>query len=163
MINKRSFVILKGFGVLAVSLLFILIGCNRTEIKAIDRRKLEATTQSIQRNFVNVSCVRCHAQAATVNRNVALGDISKIIEADGHVHEHGSMRLLIKPGCPKQSFFLSIMKEGKMPPSPEAKVSTETLKVIEDWIVSLKPNAGNACNDDEPGGSRESGEPGEPN
>lgn len=149
MLSNRFFMDIGKVWAFAIPLLLFLSACNRTETKG-NEEKLEATAQSIQRTFVNVSCVSCHTQNTTANRNVVLTDITRIIEEPGQPHEHGKMRMLIKPGCPKESFFLSIMKEGKMPPKPSEKVSADTVKVIEDWIISLKPNAGKYCNSDEP-------------
>ena len=143
--------------------LLLLAACNRAQTGASDQ-KLEATTESVQRAFVNQSCLKCHTVAKDTNRNVALADINTLIEPEGHVHHHGdpAVRFLVKPGCPKKSFFLSILREGKMPPPPGLKISEEKLQVIEAWITSLKPNA--VCEDleeppdsptpggDEPGG-----------
>jgi len=114
-------------------------------------KELFPTLQSVQTDFVNDRCLSCHQTATAQNRQVALVDIALLIEGNGHNHGHGNTgRHLIKPGCPKQSFFLSVMREGKMPPPPGEKVPSETLKIVETWIVELKPNAGNSCNDDEP-------------
>lgn len=63
----------------------------------------------------------------------------------------GARANLIKPGCPKQSFLMMILKAQKMPPLPNPPVDAATIKVLEDWIVSLDPNAGTACDGDEPG------------
>ena len=123
--------------------------------------KLEPDLKSIQTVFISKKCVSCHAEATERNRFVVLTEISQIIEKtdkkDGHQHHLNEAtpladqvrKNLIKPGCPKQSFFLSIMKEGKMPPPP-SKVSPDELKIIEQWITSLKPDAGKSCSD-EPG------------
>lgn len=113
--------------------------------------KLKPEIQSIQTDFVNTKCMNCHSNATERNRFVDLRDISQIIEGSSHSHQPGETRRnLIKPGCPQQSFFLSIMKESKMPPSTADRINEESLKIIEDWIIGLKPNAGNICNDDEP-------------
>lgn len=105
--------------------------------------------KSIQSEFVNKKCLSCHSQPTEKNRFVALSDISQIIAGIGHTYESSHMRRnLIMSGCPKQSLFLSIIKEGKMPPSEN--VSAVILRTIEEWIVSLKPSAGRACQDDEP-------------
>ena len=122
--------------------------------------KLEPSLKSIQTIFVTKKCLSCHTEATERNRNVVLTDLSLLIEKTnndgGHQHHLkdsiplGQMRKnLIKPGCPKESFFLSIMKEGKMPPPP-SKATPEELKIIEQWITSLKPDAGKSCSD-EPG------------
>lgn len=135
---------------------FFLWGCNTSETKSntpAAEEKLESTQDSIQRNFVNRSCVSCHTEATASNRHVSLTDISKVIEKPGHDHSGGAhIRYLIKPGCPKQSFFLSIIREGKMP--PREKIASDIIKTIEDFIISLNPQAqsGKLCDDDEPGG-----------
>lgn len=121
-------------------------------------RELKPTLQSIQADFVNVKCISCHMTATDKNRYVVLTDLSKLIEGGGHTHGPGGThhhRHLIKPGCPKQSFFLSILKEGKMPPPPAQKISEKELNVISDWITGLKPSAD--CKDDEPPDGPESG------
>lgn len=109
------------------------------------------TRESIQQNLVNVSCLRCHTQATAKNRYVNLTDIMTLTVPGDHATEEGHHhRVLILPGCPKQSLFLSLLKEGKMPPTPADSVPMATLKAIEDWIISLKPDAGTTCEGDEP-------------
>lgn len=118
------------------------------------------TLEGLQKNFVDVSCVKCHTSATAKNRWVDLTDILALTKAGDHTTEAGHHhRILIQPGCPKQSLFLSILKEGKMPPSGDA-VPASTLQALETWIVSLKPNAGTSCNSDEPQDSHPV--PGEP-
>lgn len=116
--------------------------------------KLLPTLESIQQEFVNNRCVTCHKTATSQNRHVALKDLRTIIEGRGEPHSH--VRKIIKPGCPKQSFFLSIIREGKMP--PRETVRDDDVAAIEKWIISLKPDAGPTC-DDEPGGGGGEGEP----
>ena len=107
--------------------------------------KISPTIQSIQHDFVDKKCLSCHGQATERNRYVALSDLGSIMDVGSHSHHPNEMRRdLIKPGCPKQSFFLSIMREGKMPRGE--KVDEETLKTIEQWITGLKPDAGSTCN-----------------
>ncbi len=80
-----------------------------------------------------------------------MADIATSIEKPGHDHGTGAHpRYLIKPGCPKQSFFLSIIREGKMPPAPAEKISPETIKAIEQFIIALDPKAGKMCDDEPP-------------
>ena len=115
---------------------------------------VEPTMESIQKNLVDKNCVSCHQSATSANRLIALGDLSVVIQTPDAHHDHNSMRQdLIKPGCPNQSFFYTIMREGKMPPPPTTEVSEENLKTVEQWIVSLRPDAGPTCDhdDDEPG------------
>lgn len=119
---------------------------------------IQPTKESIQTEFVNKSCLGCHESASARNRFVDLRDIGVLAE-EGHVHEPGGPRHnLIKPGCPKQSFFLSIIREGKMPPPPAPRPSDENLQAVDAWIVSLKADA--TCLSDEPGG--DDGEDDEP-
>lgn len=143
---------------LGISLFFFLTGCNYSHLKNQDQ-KIEANLSGIQR-FVDGACVRCHMQSTAANRYVSLIDISELIEKPGNDHGSGHQhtRFLIKPGCPKESFFLSIIKEGKMPPG--GGVSAQTMQSIAEFITSLNPHPGTEC-DDEPGGSGP-GEPGEP-
>lgn len=109
--------------------------------------ELRATRESIQVDFVDRRCLSCHQAPTEQNRHVALADIRKVIE--GAPHEPGGhLRTLIKPGCPKQSFFHSILRERKMPPSPAQAVDEKELSVIAEWITSLKPDA--KCDDGEP-------------
>ena len=128
-----------------VCFVLLLVSCHREQVGATDER-LEATVDSIQRNFVNRHCLECHLTATAANRYVSLSDLSTLIEKTGDGHSHHP-RFLIKPGCPRESFFLSILKEGKMPPAPAQKVSAEAINTIERWIISLHPNG--SC-DDEP-------------
>lgn len=37
-----------------------------------------------------------------------------------------------------------------MPPSQSERLDAETLKIIEDWIYNLNPEASTSCNSDEP-------------
>ena len=113
-------------------------------------QKLTPDIQSIQSDFVNQRCLSCHSEPTSRNQNVWLGDIFQIIEGNP-IRFPGARQNLIKPGCPKQSFFLMILKAQKMPPTPNPPVDASTLKVLEDWITSLDPNAGTACDGDEPG------------
>lgn len=142
--------VMKSFGFVLVA---ILTSCSRNSEPAPQGGSVTVlpTKESIQRDFVNVSCVGCHTQPTAKNRNVALSDIGAIIVGAPHDHTANPMpRMLIVPGCPKQSFFLSILKEGKMPPGGQQTVPAATLQAIETWITSLKPDAGNSCNSDEP-------------
>lgn len=122
--------------------------------------RVSPTQESIQRDFVNVACLECHRMPTAKNRNVGLSDIGAILENGSH--DHGTTfvaRKIIRPGCPKQSLFLSILKEGKMP--PKGKVPGETLDAIETWITSLDPAAEKTCERDEPtDGEKQPGEPG---
>jgi hypothetical protein len=109
----------------------------------------QPTLASIQMDFVDRRCVSCHQEATATNRHVKLTNFMEIVEGTGHPPGGAHVRKIIKPGCPKESFFHSIMREGKMPPPPAPKPSPEWLKAMADWITSLKPGA--IC-DDEPGG-----------
>lgn len=129
-----------------------LFGCDHRELKSRDE-KLEATQESIQRNLVNRSCVSCHLDATVKNRYVSLVDIGSVIEKPGS--SPSGRRYLIKPGCPKESFFLSIIREGKMPPAPAQSISTEEIQVIEEFIRDLNPSATSETCSDEPPDSEE--------
>lgn len=138
-----------GFAVL----LSLLSGCSRSSEPTPQGGAvtISPTQESIQRDFVNVTCVGCHRQATAKNRNVALSDIGSIIAGKPHDHDAGPMpRMIIIPGCPKQSLFLSILKEGKMPPAGTSTIPSETIQAIEAWIKNLNPDPGNSCNSDEP-------------
>lgn len=130
-----------------------LAGCARSAPSLVTSKdlpipeKITPTAESIQRNFVDKKCLSCHMQAIESNRFVVLKDITQLIEGT----TGGSGRKnLIKPGCPKGSFFLSIMKEEKMPPPSYGRIESDTLRAIEEWIVGLDPNAGSSCSGDEP-------------
>lgn len=156
---------LSRLGKIAASgaLTVVLVGCNYTSRKHSQSSPVvvQSTRESIQRDFVNVYCLGCHTQANAKNRFVDLTDIVKLAEPGDHTTEAGHHhRVLVQPGCPKQSLFLSILKEGKMPPRPAEPVPAETLRSIESWIVSLKPDAGDSCNGDEPGAGVDGDEPG---
>lgn len=109
------------------------------------------TLASIQKDFVDRKCVSCHQEATHNNRHVKLTNLTEVIEGTG---PSGHVRKIIKPGCPKESFFHSIMREKKMPPAPAEKPTEEVLKIIAEWITNLKPGA--IC-DDEPGGGEVDG------
>lgn len=123
--------------------------------------KIEPNKESIQKNLMDTACVACHRGATSSNRFVDLSDIETVISTGEHIHDPSAPRHdLVEPGCPKQSFLLSIMREGKMPPPPAERPSDEGLKAVEDWILGLKP--GSTCDSDEPGGDDggDSDEPG---
>lgn len=141
----------------ALSLLLALAGCNYTHPK-VSEENIQANLESIQRDFVDVRCVRCHTEATAANRYVSLIDITQSIETPKSGPE-SRPRYLIKPGCPKQSFFLSIIKEGKMPPG--GGVSPKAIEAIEKYITSLNPHAGTDCSDEPPGDETDPGEPGD--
>ena len=137
--------------------LFALSACNYDRVKSTGAGgdpklapKLEPTLKSVQEVYVNARCVSCHLEPTTKNRNVALTDIRDVIEKP-HVHGSGPHpKYLIKPGCPKQSFFLSIIKSGKMPPPPAERVSAEDFKELEAFVLSLDPKAAKLCDDEPP-------------
>lgn len=113
--------------------------------------KVLATLESIQRDLVNESCLGCHSVASDTNHHVDLSNVSKLL--DGASHDSGSSEhktTILVPGCPQQSLFLSIMKEGKMPPPPASKIAGEALQAVETWIESLNQNADLDCDSDEP-------------
>jgi mono/diheme cytochrome c family protein len=136
-----------GVWFMTTSLVALLSACNQPTT-IISTQKLESTLESIQRDFVNPNCIQCHTQATENNRYVKLTDLSAVIEKTGHDHSSPHVRYLIKPGCPKQSFFLSIIRAGKMPPS--GKVSAEEIQTIETFIKNLDPNAKKKCDDEPP-------------
>lgn len=115
--------------------------------------KMLANEESIQNDLVNTRCLSCHGGASEANRNVDLRNIGLLVRGrhhgPGHVSD-GSRHGLIVPGCPDESFFYTIMKQGNMPPAPAERVSAETLKIVEDWIISLKKDGDPECGDDEP-------------
>jgi len=129
--------------------LALFSSCNRIEHK-VSPQKLEPTAASIQRSIMNGRCVRCHLDSRKENGYIPLTDFTVLVE-DGKPHDHSShKRFLIKPGCPKQSVFMSILRKGKMPPPPDAALSEGEFDVIEKWITSLKPEAEKLCESDEP-------------
>lgn len=146
--NFSSWAVL-GWGLIV--LFPLLSACGEKSGSSPQGVTISPTQESIQRDFVNVSCLSCHTQATPKNRYVNLNDIMALTKPVDHTidpeHHH---RVLILPGCPKQSLFLSILKEGKMPPAPSDPISAATIQALESWIVSLKPNAGTSCNSDEP-------------
>lgn len=136
-----------------LSTFIILASCARTSSPSLVTskdlpvpEKITPTIESIQRNFVDKKCLSCHTQATESNRFIVLRDISQLIE--GNTSGSGRKNL-IKPGCPKESFFLSIMREGKMPPPAYGGVGEESIKTIEEWIAGLNPNY-ELCSKDEP-------------
>jgi hypothetical protein len=129
--------------------------CSYSKDKAPEAATaVQPTRESIQRDFVAGTCLRCHRTPTELNRFVDLNDIGKLTEAGHH------RPAAVIPGCPKQSLFLSILREGKMPPLAAEPIPETTLKAIEDWIVSLRPDAGDSCNGDEPGSGGDGDEPG---
>lgn len=137
-----------------VVLPFLIIACDKevgsVRAPASSPPKLEANLQSVQTVLVNARCVSCHAEPTAKNRQVVLTDIQQVIEKPHAPGRGAHPRYLIKPGCPKQSFFLSIIKSGSMPPRPDERVSAEDIKTLEAFIVSLNPKAGKMCDDEPP-------------
>lgn len=145
----------EGTWLIASSFFLMLSACSRQEPKAssdpqkASDSRVVASLESIQRNFVNTTCIECHTGATATNRYVSLVDISTLIEKPGTKPSGGpKARYLIKPGCPKQSLFLSIMREGKMPKS--GGVPQEIIHTIDTFIKNLDPNAGKKCDEGEP-------------
>lgn len=149
---SRSVIFEKRRWLLSPLLLFIF-GCGLGRPAGLISRppgtsnKLQSDLNSIQQDFVNPRCLSCHSEATSSNRDVSLRDISQIIEGQWTVNLM-ARRNLIKPGCPLQSFFYTIIKSGEMPPNES--VDGESLRMIETWIVSLDPSASDNCSD-EPG------------
>lgn len=112
-------------------------------------QKLTPDIQSIQSDFVNQRCLSCHSEPTVRNQNVWLGDIFQVIEGNP-IRFPGARQNLIKPGCPKQSFLMIILKSQEMPPRPNPPVDGPTLKILEDWILSLSPTPRADCDGDEP-------------
>jgi mono/diheme cytochrome c family protein len=119
---------------------------------------LEATLASVQSVLADKRCVSCHTEASRANNHVVLTDLATISfegQPPAHVHDSPEPRRdLIKKGCPDQSFFLSILKEGKMPPAPQPRLTTEELATVAKWITNLGPEnqAPDYCRDPtEPG------------
>lgn len=100
-----------------------------------DNIKLTAETPSIQKMLIDKKCLSCHSVATRENRNISLADVLKVTDL---TPQPVGTRIIIKAGCPDQSFFMSVLKHGTMPLGPE-KVVGEDLKVVSDWIKSLKP------------------------
>lgn len=124
---------------------------KKSDQRKVSNPSLKPSQESIQIQLVEKSCVSCHESATSKNRHVDLRDIGKIIEGE---HNHAtdsdhSRTALVKPGCPKQSFFLSIMREGKMPPPPAPSIESKSLNIVEIWIKGLKDVEN--CEPDEPG------------
>ena len=129
---------------------------------------LQPTLGSIQHELVDKKCVACHSEASVANRHVALSDLSKVILPPNvpAAHDHTDPRFarndLVREGCPDQSFFYTIMKEGTMPPRAQ-HVSAEDLTTVASWIKSLGPAdpPADLCKDPtEPGDDDDAGGPG---
>lgn len=155
-VTELSLSRLKGFLAL-VGIIFCVISCGPIPasdpklVSAKDfvrQQKLAPDLNSMQ-NFVNRRCLECHLEANARNQRVVLFDLSTIIEGS-LVRLPGARQNLIKPGCPKQSFFLMVLRANKMPPRPAPIIDEESLKTIEDWILSLDSGTGTNCNSDEP-------------
>lgn len=152
----------KGKGIALGFGLLTLAACNQSTTKVPESGPLrvQANRESIQRDFVNGTCLRCHGEATARNHFVDLRDIARHTAPrnpgaeDGHHHHEP----LIKAGCPKESLFLAVLKSGEMPPRPSDPVPAETLQAIETWIRSLDPQA--ACSDEPGTGDGQDDEPG---
>ncbi len=118
---------------------------------------LTASTESMQRDLVDQRCVSCHSEATDANRHVDLRDVEELIVGhrdDGHPHDGGTghaRKDLVRPGCPEQSFFFTIMSNGEMPPAPTAHLTVDELEVVRNWILGLWQGPGDPCVSDEPG------------
>lgn len=140
---------------IVVILTFLLAACQpQHEVGAAagdgsEFEKIAANQSSIQKNFINRQCLSCHDQALSSNRYVDLRDLTWIIEGAGVGNNLSIRKNLIKAGCPKESFLLSVIKSGEMPPAPERRVDQQTIQILNDWILSLWPNR-NDCGDEPP-------------
>lgn len=111
--------------------------------------KIAANQSSIQKIFINRQCLSCHDSALSSNRFVDLRDLSWVIEGEAFRSQSSLRKNLIKPGCPNESFLLSVVKSGEMPPAPERRVDQQTIQILKDWILSLQPNRTD-CGDEPP-------------
>lgn len=107
--------------------------------------KLKATLGDVQTRIINPKCLSCHTTSNPDNRNIGLANIADLIEGSSSL----APRKIIKPGCPEQSFFFTIMRTGEMP-TRGPRVNSEELAAIEEWILGLaRPILANCS--DEPG------------
>lgn len=112
--------------------------------------ELEPNAASVQSELVGKRCISCHVQATHANRHVDLSDVTK----------GGSW---MRPGCPNQSLLLSVLKEGKMPPPPAARLQPSDVAIVARWIEDMVLPEDRRCEDsDEPGADDGGAEPGEP-
>lgn len=106
---------------------------------------LQPTVDSVQHELVDKKCVACHAEGSASNGHVLLTDLNKVIlppnvtAPHDHTDPHFARADLVREGCPEQSFFYTIMKEGKMPLGPAGHISVADLATVEAWIKSLGP------------------------
>ncbi len=148
---------------LSIAIFIIELGCSPYHDTLEQPVGLLPTTQSIQTGFINERCLSCHSDSTEHNRHVNLTDIKQITTVSngghsGHLSGHARSPI-IRPGCPKQSLVVSILREGQMPPPPSAPIDAKTIEIIETWIRSLNPD--DKCLDDEPGdGIPDGDEPG---
>lgn len=111
--------------------------------------ELEPNAASIQSELVGKRCVSCHTEATHANRHVDLSDVAK----------GGSW---LRPGCPSQSLFLSVLKDGKMPPAPAARLEGSKVDIVARWIEDMVKAEDRHCEDTDEPGTGDGGEPGEP-
>jgi hypothetical protein len=123
----------------------------------LDPNALQPTTESIQQQLINVSCVGCHTRPNARNRFVGLRDIGVLvtypsagrdpISVGDAVERHD----LVIAGCPEQSMLLQAIASGDMPPGgAEDRIGAADVEVVRQWIRNLAKSPADRCPDDEP-------------
>lgn len=114
-----------------------------------EKIELQGNSASIQSELVTKRCISCHSEATHANRHVDLSDVTKAAS-------------WLRPGCPDQSLLLSVLKDGKMPPAPAARVEAADIEVVARWIEAMVSVEDRHCEDTDEPGRDDGGEPGEP-
>jgi glucose/arabinose dehydrogenase len=100
------------------------------------------------RSYLHANCAQCHVEAGGGNAQMELEFITapekmRVLDVKPlHHHFDGAEPRLIAPGAPERSMIyrrLALRGTGQMPPLATAEVDREALKLMEEWIRTMKP------------------------
>lgn len=108
-------------------------------------------TQSLElraRSYLHANCAQCHVEAGGGNAQMELEfttarDKMRVLDVKPlHHHFDVAEPRLIAPGAPERSMIykrISQRGQGQMPPLASAELDREAVKLMEEWIRSMKP------------------------
>ena len=109
-----------------------------------------APIEARARTYLAVNCAHCHVHEGGGNSamDLAAGTALKNTRLIDQVPQHGTFNLkdarIITPGSPSRSVLVSrtaLRIPGQMPPLGTIRADPDGIKVLVQWITSLKPEA----------------------
>lgn len=128
---------------LIVIMVALIYGCNDGQkddkpdvVNDLNAIGLIPTTESVQEELINKSCISCHSGIAPAS-GVDLTDLSKLIEEELS-EEHGEDHKVIVPGDAENSEFYKLIVNKEMPPLPAESVDPKLFPIIRQWIDNMR-------------------------